>query len=219
MKIRVLVADGHRVVAEALRSLVESEPDMEVVDCIGEGREMVRRVERDPPDVLLMEYHLGVLNGIDAAALIRRRVPSVRMLMLSAESAAQHVVRALEAGVAGYMPKDSSAADLVQALRVVSAGHRYVHASLAGAVLQVLTHPSPSRDRLSCLSSRELQVLQMTVEGCTNGQIAGALYLSPKTVSTYRCRVMEKLELPDLPSLVRFAMQHGIGPLPGPMPP
>jgi DNA-binding NarL/FixJ family response regulator len=219
MMIRVLVADGQRVVAEALRSLVEREPDMEVVGCVGEGREAVMRVEQDPPDVVLMEYRLAGLNGIDAAEMIRRRVPSARMLMLSTESAALLVVRALEAGVAGYMPKDCSAADLLQAIRVVSAGHRYVHASLAGAVLQVLTHPSQSRDRLTCLSSRELQVVQMMVEGRTNGQIAGALYLSPKTVSTYRTRVMEKLELPDLPSLVRFAMQHGIGALPEPMAP
>lgn len=217
MAIRVLIADGHRIVAEALRSLVESEPDMHVVGCTGEGGETVERVEHDPPDVVLMEYRLAEMNGIDAAALIRRRMPGVRMLMLSTESAAQHVVRALAAGVAGYIPKDSSAADLVQAIRVVSAGHRYVHASLAGAVLEVLMHPSQSRERLSCLSLRELQVLRMMVEGRTNGQIAGALYISPKTVSTYRCRVMEKLELPDLPSLVRFAMQHGIGPLPEPM--
>jgi DNA-binding NarL/FixJ family response regulator len=212
--IRVLIAEGRRMVAEAFGSLVEREPDLSVVGCLCDAQATVSRVLQDPPDVLVVEQRLAQANGIELTALVHRRAPSVRVLMLATEFAAQHVVRALEVGALGCVPKDAPSADLMQAIRVVHGGHRYVHASLAEGALRSLMRPSRSRDRLSCLSARELQVLQMMVEGHRSVAIAGALFISPKTVSTYRCRVMEKLELPDLPAVIRFALQHGIGPLP-----
>jgi DNA-binding NarL/FixJ family response regulator len=213
MAIRVLIADDHGVVAEGLRFVVEAQPDMVVIDCIQDSREAVRRSIEACPDVVLIDHAMPLLNGTEAAYLIRERCPETRVIILSMYSNQVHVVRALQAGATGYVVKKSAAKEVVDAIRTVHNGGRYLSKELADSVIDHIVHKTVSIDPLESLSSRERQVLQMLAEGHTVAHIATTLALSSKTVETYRARMMEKLDIRDLATLVKFAIQHGITPL------
>ena len=210
-KIRILIADDHTMVAEGLRYVIEAEPDFEVIGYAKDGHEAVREAMQTNPDVVLMDNAMPMLNGIEAARAIRERCPQSRVIMLSMYSDQAHVLRALQAGAMGYLLKKSVAKELVEAIRRVHAGQPYLAQELSEAVIsQVIKTPS---DPLARLSARERQVLQMVAEGHTANQIGVKLSLSPKTVETYRSRMMEKLAVNDLAGLIRFAIQHGVIPL------
>jgi DNA-binding NarL/FixJ family response regulator len=213
MTIRVLIADDHGVVAEGLRKLVEAQADMKVVALVEDGREAVRRAMESSPDVVLMDIGMPVLNGTEATRIIRERCPQTRVVMLSAYSDPVHVYRALQAGAAGYIAKKSVAKEVVDAIRKAHQGGHYLSGQLTESMIDHVVHKAASEDPLLRLSSRERQVLQMLAEGHSIAKIAGTLSLSPKTVETYRARMMEKLHIRDLASLVRFAIQQGVSPL------
>jgi DNA-binding NarL/FixJ family response regulator len=210
--IRVLIADDHPVVAEGLRRLLSEQPDIEVVGCVDNGPEAVRRAVEEQLDVVLMDNAMPGLNGIEAAEMIRKRRPHTHVVMLSMHTDTEHVVRALRAGATGYVAKKSAAREVVKAIREANAGRRYLHQPLADDVLRLLSDPQ-AEDPLDRLSARERQVLQQLAEGRTTNQIAESLSLSPRTVETYRARMTEKLGLRDLAGLIRFAIQRGLVPL------
>lgn len=210
MAIRVLIADDHGVVAEGLRFVVEAQPDMEVIACIQDSREAVRRAIETQPDVVLIDHAMPELNGAEATHLIRERCAGTRVIILSMYSNRVHVLRALQAGATGYVVKKSAAKEVVDAIRVVHKGGRYLSKELADSVIDQVVQKTASEDPLTRLSSRERQVLQMLVEGHAVAHIAATLSLSPKTVETYRARMMEKLGIQDFATLVKFAIQHGI---------
>ncbi|MDB5866874.1 MAG: DNA-binding response regulator [Betaproteobacteria bacterium] len=210
MAIRILIADDHGVVAEGLRHLVSANREMEVIGLAEDGREAVRAALETTPDIVLMDHAMPVLNGTEATRLIRSRSPHTRVIMLSMYSDAVHVYRALQAGAAGYVIKRSVAKEVVDAILAVHRGGRYLSKQLADIVLDHVVHRSAPEDPLERLSSRERQVLQLLAEGHSVAEIAATLSLSPKTVETYRARMMEKLGIFDLAGLVRFAIQQGV---------
>ena len=209
MPIRVLIADDHAVVAEGLRHLVETERDIEVVACVGDGREAVQQARDTQPDVVLMDLSMPKLNGADATRAILERDPRCRVIVLSMYSQREYVRRALKAGAAGYVVKRSAAKEVVEAIRAVHAGQRYLSPRVADVVLEDYTDERQD-DPLARLSAREREVLQLLAEGRTGAQIAERLSLSQKTVETYRARLVEKLGIRDLAGLVRFAIQKGL---------
>jgi DNA-binding NarL/FixJ family response regulator len=209
MPIRVLIADDHAVVAEGLRHLVEAEKDIEVVACVGDGREAVQQSRDLQPDVVLMDLSMPELNGADATRAILERDPRCRVIVLSMYSQREYVRRALKAGAAGYVVKRSAAREVVEAIRAVHAGQRYLSPRVADVVLEDYTDEKQD-DPLARLSAREREVLQLLAEGRTGAQIAERLALSQKTVETYRARRVEKLGIRDLAGLVRFAIQKGL---------
>ena len=210
MAIRVLIADDHGVVAEGLRFVVEAQADMEVIACVQDSREAVRLSIETRPDVVLIDHAMPLLNGTEATYLIRERCPETHVIILSMYSNQVHVMRALQAGATGYVVKKSAAKEVVDAIRAVHKGERYLSKELADSVIDEAVHKTTSGDPLERLSSRERQVLQMLAEGHAVAHIAATLSLSPKTVETYRARMMEKLDIHDFATLVRFAIQHGI---------
>ena len=210
MAIRVLIADDHGVVAEGLRFVVEAQADMEVIACVQDSREAVRLSIETRPDVVLIDHAMPLLNGTEATYLIRERCPETHVIILSMYSNQVHVLRALQAGATGYVVKKSAAKEVVDAIRAVHKGERYLSKELADSVIDEAVHKTTSGDPLERLSSRERQVLQMLAEGHAVAHIAATLSLSPKTVETYRARMMEKLDIHDFATLVRFAIQHGI---------
>ena len=210
MTIRILIADDHAVVAEGLRHLLSAQADMEVVALAENGREAVRIAFEALPDVVLMDHAMPLLNGTEAARLIRERGGQTRVIMLSMYSDAVHVYRALQAGASGYIIKKSVAKEVVDAIQAVNRGSRYLSKDLAEIVIDHVVHRATSTDPLDRLSSRERQVLQLLAEGHSVAEIAGTLSLSPKTVETYRARMMEKLGIFELAGLVRFAIQQGV---------
>ena len=213
MTIRVLIADDHGVVAEGLRNLIEAQTDMKVIALVEDGREAVRRAMENGPDVVLMDIAMPVLNGTEATRIIRERRPTTRVIILSAYSDPVHVYRALQAGASGYIAKKSVAKEVVDAIRKAHEGKPYLSGQLTESLIDHLVHKAASEDPLQRLSSRERQVLQMLAEGHSVAKISGTLSLSPKTVETYRTRMMEKLGIGDFASLIRFAIQQGVSPL------
>ncbi|MCS7062058.1 MAG: response regulator transcription factor [Anaerolineae bacterium] len=213
MPIRVFLADDHAIVRDGLRVLLEAQGDIQVVGAASDGRQTVELAKQLLPDLVIMDIAMPGLNGIDAAEHIRRACPSVRVLMLSMYSTAEHIVRALNAGAQGFLLKESAGAEVVQAVRSIVAGRPYFSEKILDAGILPLADRrlgAPFKSPLDRLSARERQVLQLVAEGKTSAQIAGMLHLSPKSVETYRSRLMHKIGVNDLPALVKFAVQHGL---------
>ena len=210
MTISVLIADDHAVVAEGLSHLLRAQPEMRIAGIAENGRDAVRSAMEGQPDVVLMDHAMPLLNGTEATRLIRERCEGTRVIMLSMYSDPVHVYRALQAGATGYIIKKSVAKEVVDAIWAVHRGGRYLSKQLADGVIEHAVHRSAPDDPLERLSSRERQVLQLLSEGHSVAEIAATLSLSPKTVETYRARMMEKLGIYELAGLVRFAIQQGV---------
>ncbi len=210
--IKILIADDHGVVAEGLKHLVEAQADMEVVAVVGDGREAVRAARDAQPDVVLMDLSMPELNGADAARAILERDPKCRVIVLSMYAEREYVRRALKAGAVGYVVKRSAAKEVIDAIRAVHAGRRYLSPRVADVVMDDYSGDGKD-DPLARLSAREREVLQLLAEGRTGAQIAQRLSLSQKTVETYRARLIEKLGIRDVAGLVKFAIARGIVPL------
>ncbi len=210
MTIRVLLADDHALMREGLRALLTTTPDIEIVGEVRTGREAESRVLQLDPDVVLMDIAMPDLNGIEAARLIHAKCPAVRIVILSMHASAEYVYRAFEAGASGYLLKEAAVAEVITAVRTVHEGRRYVSPAVAESVPDL--NSGPARSPVDSLSARERQVLQLVVEGKTSSEIARMIYLSPSSVQTYRSRLMIKLGVGDVPSLVKFALEHGLTP-------
>lgn len=211
MKIRVLLADDHAIMRDGLQALLQTAADIEVVGSVGNGREALARTIALKPDVVIMDVTMPEMNGIEAAGLLRDKHPEIRVIMLSMHSSSEHVYRAFKAGAIGYLLKESAGEEIVSAVRTVHAGRTYM-----SQALETVERRSAPRvgdaGPLASLSTRERQVLQLVVEGRSSAEIAVLVHLSPKSIDTYRSRLMKKLGIADVTGLVKFAIQHGLTP-------
>jgi DNA-binding NarL/FixJ family response regulator len=210
MPITILLADDHAVVRDGLRALIEDGNDLKVVGVAGNGREAVAEAQRLRPDIVIMDIAMPELDGVEATRRIVEKCPDTRVLMLSMYLSAEHIYRALQAGAQGYVLKESAGDEVVEAIRALRAGKRYLSHRITETVIDDYLREGASLSPLDSLSLRERDVLQLVVEGKTNLAIAQALSLSPKTVETYRARIMKKLKVHDTVELVKFAMRHGL---------
>jgi DNA-binding NarL/FixJ family response regulator len=208
MPVRILIADDHAIVREGLAMILGSS-GMTVVGEARDGRDAVALVDAHRPHVVVMDIAMPELNGIDATRMIRERFPDVRVIVLSMHNTSEHVFRAMQAGAHAYLLKESAGAGLVDAVRAVVKGECYFGEGV-DAPLTALGSRSP----LDSLSPREREVIQLVAEGRTSAEIAESLSLSPKSIETYRSRLMVKLGVGNIPGLVKFALQHGITPAP-----
>lgn len=213
MTISVLLVDDHSIVRDGLRVLLEAEGDIQVAGGAANGLEAVRKVRELHPDVVIMDIAMPELNGTEATAQIHEISPTTQVLVLSMHSTPEHILRALQAGASGYVLKESAGPEVVAAVRSVHAGKRYLSQKIAATVLDDYIRERRTTTPLDDLSRRERQVLQLIAEGKSTAEIAKALFLSPKTVDTYRSRMMRKLGVGNFAALVRFAVQHGVTPL------
>jgi DNA-binding NarL/FixJ family response regulator len=211
MRIRVLLADDHAIVRDGLKVLLQQSADIRVVGEAPDGQEALRRAQELEPDVVIMDISMRELNGIEAARQLRDRHPAIRVIMLSMHSNSEHVFRALEAGAVGFLLKESAGAEVQAAVRAACAGQRYFSKSIAALVPDALARAGRASP-IDSLSARERQVLQLVVEGHSSAEIGVHIHLSPKTVETYRVRLMQKLGVSDVPGLVKFAIAHGLTP-------
>jgi DNA-binding NarL/FixJ family response regulator len=216
MSIGVFLADDHAVVRDGLRALLEAQPDMRVIGDAANGRDTVRQVARLCPDVVVLDIAMPELNGIEAAREIAQVSPATQVIILSMHSTTEHIFQALQAGVRGYLLKESAGIEVVNAIRAVHTGQRYLSQKISDTMIDDYIRQRQAaqvKSPLARLSLRERQVLQLVAEGKSSAEIADILSLSLKTVETYRSRLMHKLGISDLPGLVRFAIQHGLTPL------
>jgi DNA-binding NarL/FixJ family response regulator len=210
MPVSVMLADDHAVVRDGLRALLEGGNDLQVVAVAGNGREAVAEALRLRPDIVIMDIAMPELDGVEATRRIVERSPETRVLILSMYLSAEHIYRALQAGAQGYVLKESAGEEVVDAIRALRAGKRYLSHRITETVIDDYLREGTNVSPLDSLSLRERDVLQLVVEGRTNAAIAQALSLSPKTVETYRARIMKKLKVKDTVELVKFSMRHGL---------
>lgn len=217
MLIQIFLADDHAIVREGLKALLESEPDIEVIGEASNGREAVRLIRRLRPHVAILDVAMPLVNGIEATARIRQTAPDTRVVILSMHSTSEHIFRALSAGAIGYVLKESAPSEVVSAVREAHAGKRFlsqkVQNSVINGYLDLTKSPEKAKSPLDLLTLREREVLQLVAEGKSSAEIGKLLFLSSKTVDTYRSRLMKKLEIRDLAGLIRFAIRHHLTPL------
>jgi DNA-binding NarL/FixJ family response regulator len=210
MPVTVMLADDHAVVRDGLRALLEGGHDLQVIGVAGNGREAVAEAQRLRPDIVIMDIAMPELDGVEATRRIVEKCPDTRVLILSMYLSAEHIHRALQAGAQGYVLKESAGEEVVEAIRALRAGKRYLSHRITETVIDDYLRDGSNLSPLDSLSLRERDVLQLVVEGRTNALIAQSLSLSPKTVETYRARIMKKLKVHDTVELVKFAMRHGL---------
>lgn len=216
MTTTIFLADDHAVLRDGLKLLLEMQPDLKVVGEAGNGRDAVKQVNELRPDVVILDILMPELNGIEAARQILHNVPDTQVIILSVNTDSEHVFRALQAGAKGYLIKASAGSEVVEAIRTVRSGLRYLSQVISDNLVDAYIHQRESDeagDALSLLNAREIEVLQLVVEGKTSHDIATVLDLSPDTIATYRKRIMNKLDIHDIPGLVKFAIAHGLTPL------
>lgn len=209
MPITVFIADDHPVMREGLTHLLHAHADIRVVGVAANGRNAVWQVAQLHPDVLIADIAMPEMNGIEATRQIRERWPETRVVILSMHSTPDYIFDALEAGARAYLLKENAAGEIVNAVRAVHAGERYLCKKIADVLAEQVARRS-GPNPLGRLSQREREILQLLAEGRSSAEIAGRLSLSSKTVDTYRSRLMHKLQIHDVAGLVKFAIQHGL---------
>jgi DNA-binding NarL/FixJ family response regulator len=212
MSVRILLVDDHRMVREGLRALLASESGFDVVGEAADGRTAIGMMRALAPDVVVMDIEMPDMNGIEATRQIKSEYDRTKVVALSTHFDRRFVTHMLDAGASAYVPKMEAHDELIRAVRAVSQGRTYLSPEIAGFVVERFTHEKEGEggSAFSRLSAREREVLQHTVEGRTIAETAERLQLSPKSVETYRSRLMSKLEIEDIPALVKFAIRHGI---------
>jgi DNA-binding NarL/FixJ family response regulator len=206
--IRLIIADDHQLVREGLRRLVAEQPDIQVVAEAATGAELLALVAQTTPDVVLLDISMPGPPVLEILEALARHLPPVRAVVLSMHPEEQYAVRLMRAGAAGYLTKDRSPEHLVAAVRKAAIGGRYITPSLAEHLAAALDQkPGLPHEQLS---ERELQVLRMLASGNSVKRIGATLNLSPKTVSTYRARMLEKMKLRSTADLIRYALQHDL---------
>ncbi|MGB2591747.1 MAG: response regulator transcription factor [Candidatus Acidiferrum sp.] len=207
MSVRIVLADDHTLVRQGLKSLLERE-GYQVVAEAADGQEAVRQVESHRPDLAIFDISMPVLNGLNAGREVTRSFPRTKTILLTQHDEDQYVSEALDAGVKGYVLKSQAANDLLEAIKQVSRGQVYLSPGVSGAVMEAFRNKTERpKDRLT---TRERQVLQLIAEGKSTKDVASLLNISVKTAESHRTRLMQKLDIHETATLVRYAIRHGV---------
>ena len=215
MSITVLLADDHPIVRQGMRHLLESEHDFSVVGDAEDGLKAVQMAERLRPNVLIVDMMMPGLNGLEVLRQVKQRLPQILVIVLSMQSADPYVTEALQAGASGYVLKDSGQNELIDAVRQVVDGHRYLSPKLSERLIEAYVRKADHQpeDPYRALTDREREILQLTAEGHTSQQIAEKLSISPRTAELHRQNMMKKLALHNQTEVIRYAIKRGILPL------
>ena len=207
--IRVFIADDHAVVRRGLAQIMADQDDLKVAGEADNGEDTLKAIRSDGVDVLVLDIAMPGLSGLDVLNQLQELRPGLPVLILSIYPEKQYAIRAFKAGAAGYLTKESAPDELVSAVRAVATGKRYVSQSLAELIADELMGEKEPQSH-QALSDREFQVLRLIASGRSTGQIADQLNLSAKTISTYRARVLDKLNLDTTADIIRYALEHDL---------
>jgi DNA-binding NarL/FixJ family response regulator len=210
--IRVLLADDHALVRAGIRSLLGAMAEVEVVGEASSGEEALDLAQRQHPDVVLMDIAMRGITGLEAAAAMRERLPSVRVVILSMHSGEEYVLQALRAGAAGYLLKDAATGELELALRSVMRGESWLSPAVSRQVVEGYVQRTGGETAPEVLTARQREVLRLVAGGKSTKEIAFLLNLSVKTVETHRAQIMDRLGIRDVAGLVRYALRTGLVP-------
>lgn len=207
---RILLADDHALLRQGLRLIIEREPDLTVVAEAGDGHEAIEHAIKHRADLAILDVSMPVLNGLGAARELRRRLPALRILMLSMHDNEEFFLEAMQAGADGYLLKSAVDYQLIDACRATLRGEAAIFAGGARTLIRHYLNRQTSEDRSEDLSPRELEILQLIAEGHSGRQIAEHLTISEKTVERHRSNILAKLGLTDRLQLTRYAIRRGI---------
>ncbi len=211
--IRLLIVDDHVLVREGIRSILNSQPDIEIVGEAANGEEAVEKADELRPDVILMDIAMPVMNGLKATEIIKKKYPDINILTLTIHEDDRYFFKILEAGASGYFLKGGSSAELISALHTVREGQVFLYPTMASMLVgNYLKHSKKENDNsyLSSLTKREKEVLELIAQDFTNREIASRLFLSPATVQTHRANIMAKLNLHSRTELTKYAISCGL---------
>jgi DNA-binding NarL/FixJ family response regulator len=208
--IRIFIVDDHHLFRAGIHALLEKLPDVAVVGEAGTGREALKLIQAQPPDVVLMDILMPELNGLDATARIAAQFPNVRVIILSINAAEEYVVQALRAGAAGYLLKNVSPAELELAIKAVVRGETFLSSTVSKVVIDKYLERTGGSQSHDPLTTRQREVLQLVAEGFKTKEIAKKLEISVKTVELHRTQLMKALDIHDIPGLVRYAIRIGL---------
>jgi two-component system, NarL family, response regulator NreC len=211
-KIRIVLADDHKIIRDGLRALIEKEKGMEVVDEASDGREAVKLAWETRPEIVIMDVNMPDLNGIEATRQITSKFPEIKVIALSMHSDRRFVAEMLKAGASGYLLKDCAFDELIHAINVVRSRKVYLSPGVSGIVVADYVEKLGSSENIAAnvLSDREREVLQLITEGVSTKEIAEKLFLSAKTVETHRRQIMSKLNLFTVAELTKYAIREGL---------
>jgi DNA-binding NarL/FixJ family response regulator len=211
MSVRIMLVDDHRLVRAGIRALLEKTPRGKVIGEAADGREAFTLIEKQRPDIVLIDIAMPGLNGLDAVDRIKKEWPETKVIILSMHANEEYVVRALRSDVSGYLIKDAAVDELEDAIRTVTQGEVYFSRRISKRVIRdYLTNTDAMRGPLEQLSSRQREVLQLIGEGKNTKEIADILQVSVKTIEAHRLQLMQRLEIHDIPGLVKFAIRTGL---------
>lgn len=211
-KIRILLADDHKIFRDGVRSILEKEQDLEVVDEASNGTEVLEKIEQQKVDVLVLDIDIGTPNGIEITEKISKTHPETKILILSMMGLHDFVIHALEKGAIGFLLKNTGKDEVLTAIRSVAKGDSYFSKEVSAILIEQLNKPASSRRRRADIpiSPRELEVLKLIAEEYSNSEIAEKLFISIRTVDTHRRNLLEKLGVKNTAGLVKFAIQKGL---------
>jgi DNA-binding NarL/FixJ family response regulator len=207
--IKILIADDHTIVREGLKQIIADVPDMEVTDVACDGQEAVNKALKNDFNVIILDISMPVKTGLDVLKELREKRPGLNILVLSIYPEEHYALRVLKAGASGYLTKESAPEELITAIRRVSQGRKYITLSLAETLALNIENP---KEKLSheTLSEREYNVMCMIGSGKTTKEIASELFLSIKTISTYRTRILKKMKLKNNSELIRYIIENNM---------
>lgn len=210
MPIRILIVDDHAIIREGLKMMLASLSNMEVVGEAENGRIAVEKAEELRPDVIIMDISMPEMNGIEATGIICKSQPQVKIIILTMHHTSEHVHQAMLAGARAYILKESAGSSVANAVNAVMRGKLYFGEGVDEPSHMSRSHRDSPRSPFHTLSQREREIMQLVVEGKSNRMIGEILQISPKSVETYRSRLMLKIGVTNLPTLVMYAIQHGM---------
>jgi DNA-binding NarL/FixJ family response regulator len=206
-----IIADDHEIVRRGLRGILESESACRVVAEASDGLAAAQLVDKHKPNILILDLNMPRLHGIEVLRQTRTSSPGTRVIVLSMHNDEPYVIESLRAGASAYILKGSESQEIVHAVKEVLAGRRFLSATLSEwAINALVAKPADDADPLQSLTQRERMVVQLAAEGCTNGEVAEKLFISPRTAETHRTNLLRKLGLQTQTDLVRFAIRKGL---------
>jgi len=212
-KVKLLLADDHKIVRQGIKKLLEEEPDLQVAGEAANGREAVKKATELKPDVILMDITLSNLNGLEATKQIKKVLPDVKVIMLTMHKNEEYVLQSFQAGASGYILKEGAVEELVSAIRSIHQDQSFLSPSISKTLIDAYLRKmetGKTETPFDLLTDREREVLQLIAEGYTNREVAKSLFISVKTVEAHRAHIMQKLNIHDIAKLVKYAIQKGL---------
>lgn len=214
-KVRIILADDHQLVRSGIANLLNGETFLEIIGEASDAPECLNLIEQDPPDVAILDIAMPGMSGIELTRKICSQYPSVQVLILSMYTSEEFIFNAINAGARGYLPKNTSRKELIDAIRAISKGEEYYAESISNVILKsyikkAQSGPDDARNKENQLSKREMEVLRLFAEGFSNQEIADKLFISIRTVESHKNHIMQRLELKSSVDLVKFAIRNNM---------